>query len=106
MLCFWFVRGRRKYTQCPSPVFSLVFPAISFFFLGGSGQGNFVVLYDYTPVRDDECALTAGSKVIVLERNDEGWARGTCGETSGWFPANYISDSPDAYEDEKVSCMR
>lgn len=69
------------------------------------GTGQFSVLYDYTPVRDDEIALTAGGKVTVLERDEEGWARGTFDNVTGWFPANYIGDAQgeDLENEEKVS---
>lgn len=49
-----------------------------------------IAKYDYTPVREDEVALTKGDRVYVLEREGDGWWRGEANGKSGWFPSNYV----------------
>ena len=49
-----------------------------------------IVKYNYTPVREDEVALTKGDRVYVLEKEGDGWWRGEANGKTGWFPSNYV----------------
>ena len=49
-----------------------------------------IVKYNYTPVREDEVALTKGDRVYVLEKEGDGWWRGESSGKTGWFPSNYV----------------
>lgn len=49
-----------------------------------------IAKYNYTPVREDEVALTKGDRVYVLEKEGDGWWRGEANNKKGWFPSNYV----------------
>jgi NCK adaptor protein len=49
-----------------------------------------IAKYNYTPVREDEVALTKGDRVYVLEKEGDGWWRGEANGKAGWFPSNYV----------------
>lgn len=49
-----------------------------------------IAKYNYTPVREDEVALTKGDRVNVLEKEGDGWWRGEANGKTGWFPSNYV----------------
>ena len=49
-------------------------------------------MYDYAALRDDELSLTFGDHIVVKEKGDDGWWRGTNNtDQTGWFPYNYVS---------------
>lgn len=48
------------------------------------------VKYNYKSQQPDELALTKGSKIIVLEKSDDGWWKGDLDGQIGWFPSNYV----------------
>lgn len=49
-----------------------------------------IAKHNYTPIRDDEIALTKGDRVFVLEKEGDGWWRGESNGKTGWFPSNYV----------------
>ncbi|OZC08295.1 SH3 domain protein [Onchocerca flexuosa] len=53
-----------------------------------------VAKYPYEPQREDELRLCKGDVVTVLEKSSDGWWKGKCREQMGWFPSNYIDESP------------
>ncbi|VDN26781.1 unnamed protein product [Gongylonema pulchrum] len=38
--------------------------------------------------------MCKGDVVTVLEKSSDGWWKGKCREHTGWFPSNYIDESP------------
>lgn len=48
------------------------------------------VKYNYTAQQQDELSLTKGETVMVLEKSSDGWWNGRKGNSSGWFPSNYV----------------
>ena len=52
---------------------------------------TFTALYDYEPSNKDELRLVAGRDVVVMEEYDDGWGRGRCGPSEGYFPLTYIT---------------
>ena len=50
--------------------------------------------FKYVSTRDDELSLEKGDEVIVMEKEADGWWRGRCGTKIGWFPFNYVEESP------------
>ncbi|GMR60663.1 hypothetical protein PMAYCL1PPCAC_30858 [Pristionchus mayeri] len=49
------------------------------------------VLYDYTPMEDDEIALKKGEIIELLSEPDSlGWCQGRTGKACGLFPASYV----------------
>lgn len=55
-----------------------------------------VAKYSYEPQREDELRLTKGDVVDVLEKSSDGWWKGVCRNETGWFPSNYVDESPPA----------
>ncbi|VDM48577.1 unnamed protein product, partial [Toxocara canis] len=53
-----------------------------------------VAKYSYEPQREDELRLCKGDVVTVLEKSSDGWWKGQCHGETGWFPSNYIDESP------------
>ena len=53
-----------------------------------------VAKYRYVAKRDDELGLEKGDSLVVLEKEQDGWWRGRCGNRIGWFPFNYVEELP------------
>ncbi|VDN50765.1 unnamed protein product [Dracunculus medinensis] len=53
-----------------------------------------VAKYSYEPQREDELRLSKGDVVTVTEKSSDGWWKGQCHSQTGWFPSNYIDESP------------
>ncbi|VDK70719.1 unnamed protein product [Anisakis simplex] len=53
-----------------------------------------IAKYSYEPQREDELRLCKGDVVTVLEKSSDGWWKGQCHGETGWFPSNYIDESP------------
>lgn len=53
-----------------------------------------VAKYSYEPQREDELRLVKGDIVSVIEKSSDGWWKGQCRGETGWFPSNYIDESP------------
>lgn len=53
----------------------------------------YVVMFPYTPRKEDELELRKGEMFLVLERCQDGWFKGTSMHTGkiGVFPGNYMS---------------
>ena len=54
-----------------------------------------IAKYSYSANRDDELDLKKGDKILVIEKENDGWWKGECNSKAGWFPNNYV-DSADA----------
>ncbi|KAF4526999.1 hypothetical protein B566_EDAN001546 [Ephemera danica] len=56
----------------------------------GEALGWALVRYNYQAQQADELPLTKGSRVLVLEKSNDGWWRGQSATgQQGWFPSNY-----------------
>uniref|UniRef100_A0A914ZMR6 Cytoplasmic protein NCK2 n=2 Tax=Parascaris univalens TaxID=6257 RepID=A0A914ZMR6_PARUN len=60
----------------------------------GNMTSTAVAKYSYEPQREDELRLIKGDVVTVLEKSSDGWWKGQCHDETGWFPSNYIDESP------------
>lgn len=60
----------------------------------GNIMSSAVAKYSYEPQRDDELRLCKGDVVTVMEKSSDGWWKGQCRGETGWFPSNYIDESP------------
>ncbi|XP_060800570.1 cytoplasmic protein NCK1 [Amyelois transitella] len=58
--------------------------------------GTAVVKYNYQAQQPDELALTKGTRILILEKSNDGWWRGQYQGHTGWFPSNYTSEEGDA----------
>ena len=63
-----------------------------------------IVKYNYTPVREDEVALTKGDRVYVMEKEGDGWWRGEANGKTGWFPSNYVEIIKADNKESNVIC--
>ena len=61
-----------------------------------------VAKYRYVSKREDELGLEKGDHLLVLEKEQDGWWRGRCGNQIGWFPFNYVEELPQSIPTEKV----
>lgn len=57
--------------------------------------GSAVVKYNYQAQQPDELALTKGTRILILEKSNDGWWRGQYQGHTGWFPSNYTSEEGD-----------
>lgn len=57
--------------------------------------GTAVVKYNYQAQQPDELALTKGTRILILEKSNDGWWRGQSGTQAGWFPSNYTQEEGD-----------
>lgn len=75
--------------------------------------GIAVVKYNYQAQQPDELSLVKGSRILILEKSNDGklpvnlssrnfwyesesgWWRGQSGNTAGWFPSNYTQEEGD-----------
>ncbi len=55
-----------------------------------------IAKYKYAAKRDDELGLEKGDHLVVLEKEQDGWWRGRCGNKIGWFPFNYVEEIPQS----------
>ncbi|KAL3280779.1 hypothetical protein HHI36_004011 [Cryptolaemus montrouzieri] len=58
--------------------------------------GVAVVKYNYQAQQADELSLSKGSRILILEKSNDGWWRGQSGNQAGWFPSNYTQEEGDA----------
>ncbi|XP_039764634.1 cytoplasmic protein NCK1 isoform X2 [Pararge aegeria] len=58
--------------------------------------GAAVVKYNYQAQQPDELALTKGTRILILEKSNDGWWRGQYQAHTGWFPSNYTSEEGDS----------
>lgn len=63
--------------------------------------GTAIVKYNYQAQQPDELALTKGTRILILEKSNDGWWRGQSGNAVGWFPSNYTTEECDN-NDEQV----
>ncbi|XP_075212133.1 SH2/SH3 adaptor protein dock isoform X2 [Lycorma delicatula] len=54
--------------------------------------GTAVVKYNYQAQQPDELSLIKGTRILILEKSNDGWWRGQSGSTAGWFPSNYTQE--------------
>ncbi|XP_037297712.1 cytoplasmic protein NCK1 isoform X2 [Manduca sexta] len=57
--------------------------------------GAAVVKYNYQAQQPDELSLTKGTRILILEKSNDGWWRGQYQGHTGWFPSNYTSEEGD-----------
>lgn len=47
-------------------------------------------LYSYKGAHNDELTFKKGDVIALTQKVEGGWWEGTLGDTTGWFPANYV----------------
>ncbi|KAL1123943.1 hypothetical protein AAG570_001713 [Ranatra chinensis] len=57
--------------------------------------GTAVVKYNYQAQQPDELSLVKGTRILILEKSNDGWWRGQSGSQAGWFPSNYTQEEVD-----------
>lgn len=61
----------------------------------GDTIGAAVVKYNYQAQQPDELCLVKGTRILILEKSNDGWWRGQSGTQIGWFPSNYTQQEVD-----------
>jgi len=56
-----------------------------------------VVKYNYEAQQTDEISLVKGTKVLVMEKSNDGWWRGEYNGKIGWFPSNYVQEESEEH---------
>lgn len=64
--------------------------------------GTAIVKYNYQAQQPDELALTKGTRILILEKSNDGWWRGQSGSSVGWFPSNYTTEECDDNNDDQI----
>ena len=70
-----------------------------------AAEERYKVKFDYMPENDDELALHVGDVVVVTDKNvSDGWWEGSSNGKSGFFPNNFLEETPvaDAAPKDKV----
>lgn len=49
-------------------------------------------IYSFKGKNNDELCFKKGDIITVTQKEEGGWWEGTLGETTGWFPSNYVTD--------------
>lgn len=62
--------------------------------------GTAIVKYNYQAQQPDELALTKGTRILILEKSNDGWWRGQSGNSVGWFPSNYTTEECDNNDEQ------
>ncbi|XP_017464652.1 PREDICTED: cytoplasmic protein NCK1 [Rhagoletis zephyria] len=57
--------------------------------------GTAIVKYNYQAQQPDELSLSKGTRILILEKSNDGWWRGQNGNAVGWFPSNYTTEDCD-----------
>jgi len=55
-------------------------------------QTTAIAYYKFKSSSANELPLEEGSKITVIEKREDGWWRGTCGDREGWFPGSYVKE--------------
>ncbi|XP_021935901.1 cytoplasmic protein NCK1 isoform X2 [Zootermopsis nevadensis] len=58
--------------------------------------GTAVVKYNYQAQQADELSLVKGTRILILEKSNDGWWRGQSNTATGWFPSNYTQEEGDS----------
>ncbi|CAH2243409.1 jg9325 [Pararge aegeria aegeria] len=53
-------------------------------------------IYSFKGKNNDELCFKKGDIITVTQKEEGGWWEGTLGETTGWFPSNYVTEYKDA----------
>lgn len=62
--------------------------------------GTAIVKYNYQAQQPDELALTKGTRILILEKSNDGWWRGQSNSSVGWFPSNYTTEECDNNDEQ------
>lgn len=54
-----------------------------------------IVKYNYEAQQPDEISLVKSTRVLVMEKSNDGWWRGEYNGKIGWFPSNYVQEEND-----------
>ncbi|CAH4002280.1 unnamed protein product [Pieris brassicae] len=52
-------------------------------------------IYSFKGKNNDELCFKKGDIITVTQKEEGGWWEGTLGETTGWFPSNYVTECKD-----------
>ncbi|XP_060803046.1 rho guanine nucleotide exchange factor 7 isoform X1 [Amyelois transitella] len=52
-------------------------------------------IYSFKGKNNDELCFKKGDIITVTQKEEGGWWEGTLGETTGWFPSNYVTEYKD-----------
>ncbi|XP_049868250.1 uncharacterized protein LOC126368364 isoform X1 [Pectinophora gossypiella] len=52
-------------------------------------------IYSFKGKNNDELCFKKGDIITVTQKEEGGWWEGTLGETTGWFPSNYVTEFKD-----------
>ena len=57
-------------------------------------SSNFLVQaqYPFKGSNNDELCFEKGDIITLTQREEGGWWEGTLGNTTGWFPSNYVKE--------------
>ncbi|XP_043244855.1 rho guanine nucleotide exchange factor 7-like isoform X2 [Amphibalanus amphitrite] len=62
-------------------------------------------LYSFKATNNDELTFKKGDVITLTQCDDADWWEGTLGDTTGWFPANYVKECSAAESQQSAAPM-
>lgn len=59
-------------------------------------------IYSFKGKNNDELCFKKGDVITVTQKEEGGWWEGTLGETTGWFPSNYVTEHKGMYVSRNI----
>ncbi|XP_053693553.1 cytoplasmic protein NCK1 [Sabethes cyaneus] len=81
--------------QVDSPTMSRRLPPDPSEAIASTPIGTAIVKYNYQAQQQDELSLIKGTRILILEKSNDGWWRGQSGSATGWFPSNYTTEETE-----------
>lgn len=50
--------------------------------------------FDFAPQDDSELEFKRGNKILIIDKSDANWWKGSLDNKEGWFPSNYVKFVP------------
>uniref|UniRef100_H2XVQ2 Uncharacterized protein n=1 Tax=Ciona intestinalis TaxID=7719 RepID=H2XVQ2_CIOIN len=63
-----------------------------------------IAMYDYSAQNSDELSFQRGARIVVVDKSDVDWWKGTLGGTTGLFPSNYVQDANEQSPHMQWNC--
>ncbi len=69
------------------------------------GAELYIVRHQHIAEDDSQLGLSTGRIVEVIEKNDNGWWRGTIEDQEGWFPSSFVQKLDGRYGSSEIGTV-
>lgn len=74
--------------------------------MGGKSDGSWCVSkHRFVASNEDELSFESGISIKLLQQPEGGWWEGKLGASSGWFPANHVTEIAGVRVGENDQCL-